>query len=76
MPAWSVVYTIREVTGEVVIAITWLADTVCASNDDVGIQGSAGAVVTVWITSASVETSSGVARELSVRRKWRIKLEY
>lgn len=62
MPAWSVVYASREVAGEIVIAVTWLADTVAASNDDIGSQGVAGAVSTVWISSAGEDASGGVAR--------------
>lgn len=59
MPAGSVVYADGEVAGEVVIAVAWLTDTVVASNDDVSLEGLAGAEGAVESVGRTCENSSG-----------------
>jgi hypothetical protein len=47
LPAWGKVHANREATGKVIIAIVWLTDSICASNDDVGyarVTGTVGSV--------------------------------
>jgi hypothetical protein len=58
LEAWCVVHSDGEVSGEVVVAVAWLTDTVGAADDDVGLEGLAGAESTVEIVGRTGEDSS------------------
>jgi hypothetical protein len=61
LPAGSVVYSDGKVAREVVIAVAWLTDTIVAADDDVGLEGLAGAEGTVESIRGTGEGSgSGV----------------
>ena len=59
MPAGSIVYSDREVSREIVVAVAGLTDTVVAADDDVGFEGLAGAESTVESVGGTGENSSG-----------------
>jgi hypothetical protein len=60
--AWGIVHSNWEISGEVVITVAWLTDTVVAADDDVGLKRLAGAESTVEIVRGTGEDSgSGVA---------------
>lgn len=59
MPAGSIVYSDGEVSGEVVIAVAWLTDTIVAADDDVGLEGLAGAEGTIESVGRTGEGSGG-----------------
>jgi len=59
LPAGSIVYANREVSGEVVIAVAWLTDTVVAADDDVGLEGLTSAEGTVESVGRTCEDSGG-----------------
>jgi hypothetical protein len=59
LPAGSIVDSDGEVSGEIVIAVAWLTDTVVAADDDVGLEGLAGAECTVESVGGTGEDSGG-----------------
>jgi hypothetical protein len=59
LPAGSIVYADGEVSREVVIAVAWLTDTVVAADDDVGLEGLAGAEGTIESVRRTCEDAGG-----------------
>jgi hypothetical protein len=59
LPAGSIVDSDGEVSGEIVIAVAWLTDTVVAADDDVGLERLAGAEGTVESVGGTGEDSGG-----------------
>jgi hypothetical protein len=61
LEAWCEVHSDGEESGEVVIAVAWLTDTVGTADDDVGLEGLASAESTIEIVGRTGEdTSRGV----------------
>jgi hypothetical protein len=66
LKAWGIVHSDGEVSGEIVIAVAWLTDTVVAADDDVGLKRLAGAEGTIEVVGRTGEDSgSGVVCVLS-----------
>jgi hypothetical protein len=59
LPAGCIVYSDGEVSREIVIAVAGLTDTVVASDDDVGLEGLAGAESTIESIGGTGEDSAG-----------------
>jgi len=59
LPAGSIVYSDGEVSREIVVAVAGLTDTVVAADDDVGLEGLAGAEGTIESVGRTCEDSGG-----------------
>jgi len=57
LPAGSIVYSDGEVSREIVVAVAGLTDTVVAADDDVGLEGLAGAESTIESVGRAGEDS-------------------
>lgn len=66
MPAGSTTDTIREVSSQIVIAVAWLTHAIGATNDNVGGERVAGAVVAIRVSRAGEATTGRVVCDLGI----------